>query len=232
MAAVPLLAKVPPVISPAAYARLRNVLFVLALLPLARLFYLGFAGRLGANPVEFVTRSLGTWALVLLLITLCVSPLRWATGWAWPLRLRRMFGLLAFSYALLHVASYVWLDHYFDFAAVWADIVKRPYITIGMGAFLLLVPLAATSTNGWVRRLGGKNWQRLHRLVYLIAPAAVLHFWWQKTAKNDTSEPLIYGAIVAVLLGVRVLHWMRTHRYGKVDSSANKSATDSRRRTQ
>ena len=219
----------PPVLQPRTFTRLRAALFVTALLPLARLFYLGAAGGLGANPVETVIRSLGTWTLMALVVTLSITPLRLATGWAWPMRLRRMFGLFTFFYAVLHLAAYLWLDQWFDLAAIWKDVLKRPYVTAGFAAMLLLVPLAATSSNGWVRRLGGRNWQRLHRLVYAVAALAVLHFWWQKAAKNDVGEPFVYAVVIALLLGVRVLRWAR-RRYGSIDSSANSSSIVSRRR--
>jgi sulfoxide reductase heme-binding subunit YedZ len=231
---LPLLARlasvVPPVLEPQTFVRLRAALFIAALLPLLRLFLLGLGGGLGANPVEFVIRSLGTATLVALMVTLSVTPLRLATGWAWPMRLRRMFGLFTFFYALLHFSAYLWLDQWFDTAAIWKDVLKRPYITVGFAALLLLVPLAATSTNGWVRRLGGRNWQRLHRLVYAIAALAILHFWWQKAAKNNVGEPLVYAVIIGVLLGVRLLRWAG-NRYGNVDSGANRSSIASRRRT-
>jgi len=220
---------VPPVLQPRTFARLRAALFVVALLPLARLFYLGATAGLGGNPVEFVIRSLGTWTLVALLVTLSITPLRLATGWAWPLRLRRMFGLFCFFYAVLHLGAYLWLDQWFDLAAIWKDVLKRPYITAGFAAMVLLVPLAVTSSNGWVRRLGGRNWQRLHRLVYAVAVLAVVHFWWQKAAKNDFGEPFAYALVVGLLLGVRLLRWMQ-RRYGSIDSSANSSSTVSRRR--
>lgn len=213
MSARPLLApiasKVPVALAPRPFNVLRAGLFAAALLPLARLIYLGFAGGLGANPVEFVIRSLGTWTLIALLVTLSVTPLRLATGWAWLLRLRRMFGLFTFFYAVLHFSAYLWLDQWFDMTAIVKDVLKRPYITVGFACLLLLAPLAITSTNGWVRRLGGRNWQRLHRLVYAIAPLAVLHFWWQKAAKNDLGEPLAYAIVVGVLLGVRLLRRAR-----------------------
>jgi len=230
----PLLARfaprIPPVLAPSTFARLQAALFVAALLPLARLFFLGFNAGLGANPVEFVIRSLGTWTLVALVVTLSITPMRLATGWAWPLRLRRMFGLFAFFYAVLHFSAYLWLDQWFDVAAIWKDVLKRPYITVGAVTLMLLVPLAITSSNGWVRRLGGRNWQRLHRLVYVVAGLAVLHFWWQRAAKNDFSEPLAYAIVIGLLLGVRLLRsvWQR---YGRMDSSANNSSTVSRRRT-
>lgn len=205
----PLLARVPPVLAPATFNRLRALLCAAALLPLARLVYLGFAGGLGANPVEFVIRSLGTWTLVLLCVTLTVTPLRRLTGWAWLVRLRRMFGLFCFFYASLHLLAFAGLDRWFDWTAIWTEIVKRPYITVGFAAYALLVPLAATSTHAMVKRLGARNWQRLHRLVYLIAPLAVLHFWWHKAGKNDFAEPAIYAVVLAALLGARLAHWAR-----------------------
>jgi len=226
---VRLLSIVPPVLRPRTFVWLRAVLFAAALLPLVRLFLLGAAGGLGANPVEFVIRSLGNWTLIALVLTLSITPLRLATGWAWPMRLRRMFGLFAFFYAVLHFGAYLWLDHWFDLTAIGQDVLKRPYVTAGFAALLLLVPLAVTSTHGWVRRLGGRNWQRLHRLVYAIAALAVLHFWWQKAAKNDIGEPLVYGMVIGALLGARLLRWAR-RRYGSVDSSANNSSIVSRRR--
>jgi sulfoxide reductase heme-binding subunit YedZ len=220
---------VPQALAPRTLARLKAAVLVVALLPLARLFWLGAGDGLGANPVEFVVRSLGTTALTFLVVTLSVTPLRLATGWVWPLRLRRMLGLFTFFYAALHCTAYLWLDQWFDGAAIVADVAKRPYITAGFAALLLLVLLAVTSTNGWVRRLGGRNWQRLHRLVYAIAGLALLHFWWQKAAKNDLAEPLAYAVVIGLLLGVRVLRWSRS-RYGSVRSEANSSSTASRRR--
>lgn len=203
------LARVPPALPAPQFARLRALLFALALVPLVRLFYLGATGGLGANPIEFVTRSLGTWALVLLCVTLAVSPLRWLTGWAWLLRLRRMTGLFCFFYALLHVLTYAVLDHWLDWPALWADVVKRPFITAGFAAFVMLLPLAATSSNAMVRRLGARRWQALHRLVYAIALAAILHFWWHKAGKNDFFEPTAYALVIGVLLGARVVRWRR-----------------------
>ena len=157
----------------------------------------------GANPIEAVTRALGDWALRLLLLTLTVTPLRRLTGWGWPLRLRlrRMLGLYAFFYALLHLLSYIVLDQFFYWPEVWADIVKRPYITIGMAAFVMLIPLAVTSTQGWMRRLG-RNWQRLHRLVYPIAIAAVMHYLM--LVKVIATEPLLYAGILLLLLLLRL----------------------------
>lgn len=213
VAAKPLLAAllpwVPAALAPRAFNTVRALLFVLALLPFLRLVYLSSTGDLGANPVEFVIRSLGTWALVLLCATLAVTPLRWATGWARLVRLRRMFGLFCFFYASLHFLAFAGLDQWFDLAAIWTEVVKRPYITMGFAAFVLLIPLAATSTNAMIRRLGGKNWQRLHRLVYAVAVLAIAHYVWHKAGKNDFAEVSAYGAVVALLLGVRVVRWAR-----------------------
>jgi len=204
-----LVAWVPVALAAEPFARLRVLLFLLALVPLVRLFALGFTDRLGANPVEFVSRSLGTWTLVMLCATLSITPLRRLTGWAWLVRLRRMAGLYCFFYATLHFAAYFWLDHWFDFGAILADIAKRPFITAGFAAFLLLIPLAATSTHAMVRRLGGRNWQRLHRLVYAVALLAILHYWWHKAGKNDFGEVTVYAVVIGILLGARLVNWAR-----------------------
>jgi sulfoxide reductase heme-binding subunit YedZ len=197
---------VPAALPPRVFSALRAALFALALVPFARLVVLGFTDGLGANPVEFLLRSLGTWTLVALLATLAVTPLRWLTGWAWLVRLRRMLGLFAFFYGTLHVTTYVWIDHFFDWPQIVADVVKRPYLTYGFVAYVLMIPLAVTSTNAMVRRLGGRNWQRLHRLVYAIGVLGVLHYWYHKLAKNDLAQPTIYALVLGLLLGVRVLH--------------------------
>lgn len=199
--------RIPAALTPVAFARVRAALFALALLPLLRLLVLGVADGLGANPVEFVIRSLGTWTLVLLCATLAVTPLRWLTGWAWLVRLRRMLGLFCFFYASLHLLAFAGLDLGFDFGAIGREIARRPYITAGFGAYLLLLPLAATSSNAMVRRLGGRAWQRLHRLVYAVAALALLHFFWHKAGKNDFAEPAVYAALIGVLLGARLLRW-------------------------
>jgi sulfoxide reductase heme-binding subunit YedZ len=182
----------------------RAAVFVASLLPLCRLVVLGMTGGLGANPVEFVTRSLGTWTLVFLCLTLAVSPARWLGAPPAIVRLRRMLGLYAFFYGSLHFLLYIWLDQWFDWRAVAADIAERPFITAGFAAWLLMVPLAITSNRFAIRRLGSR-WQRLHRLVYLLVPLGVLHFWWHKAGKNDIGEPAVYAAIVAVLLAVRIV---------------------------
>jgi sulfoxide reductase heme-binding subunit YedZ len=199
-------------LSPPAVRVLKAALFVLALVPLARLATgaLFFPDWLGANPAEFITRSLGDWALRFLLITLAVTPLRKLSGWHWLANFRRMFGLFAFFYVVVHVSSYVAFDHVFDVVAILKDIVKRPFITVGFIALVLLTPLAITSTNRMVQRLGAKRWLALHRLVYVIAPLGVLHFWWM--VKRDITEPAIYALILAVLLGYRVIAKLKDRR--------------------
>jgi sulfoxide reductase heme-binding subunit YedZ len=178
-------------------------IFVAALLPLARLVAGAVLDKLGANPVEFITHSTGTWTLVFLCLTLCITPLRKLSGWNWLLRLRRMLGLFAFFYVLLHFTTYIWLDVFFDFHAVAKDILKRPFITVGFTAFVLMIPLALTSTNAMVRRLGAKRWLQLHRLVYCIAILGVVHYWW--LVKRDITQPAIYALVVALLLGYRLV---------------------------
>lgn len=175
-------------------------LFLLCLVPLGRLFYGGFMNALGANPIETITRSTGWWTLFLLMATLSVTPLRRISGANWLLKLRRMLGLYAFFYASLHFSSYLFLDLGAFWSQLLTDIVKRPYITVGFSAWLLLVPLALTSTNAMMRRLG-RHWQRLHRLSYLIALLGVLHFVW--LVKADLREPLLYAALFAVLMLAR-----------------------------
>jgi sulfoxide reductase heme-binding subunit YedZ len=203
-------------LSPRQVLRLRNLLFVLALLPLVRLAAFGFLDRLGANPIEFITRNTGDWALYFLCITLAVTPLRKLTRWNWLVRLRRMLGLYAFFYVMLHFTIFFWLDHFFDVQEMWTDIVKRPFITVGVLAFVLLIPLAVTSTNGMVRRLGGKRWQWLHRLTYVIVPLGVLHFWWVKAGKNLLAQPILFTTIVALLLLTRVLSEKNRHRLAQL----------------
>ena len=187
-----------------AIAALKALVFVAALVPLARLaagaFF--FPEWLGANPAEFITRSLGDWSLRFLLLTLAVTPIRKLTGWNSLARLRRMLGLYCFFYVLMHFSSYISFDHVFEVGEIVKDIGKRPFITMGFVSFLLLLPLAATSTNAMVRRLGARRWLALHRLVYVIGPLAVLHFWWM--VKRDLTEPIIYAAILALLLGYRL----------------------------
>lgn len=170
--------------------------------PLGVLSWRGLAGALGANPVEEVLHETGIWALRLLLVTLAITPLRRLTGWGWLLRFRRMIGVSAFVYALLHFLTFVVVDQGLDLAEIAGSVVKRPYITVGFTALALLVPLAVTSTDGMVRRLGGRRWKRLHRLVYVIAVLACLHYLW--LVKADTLNPLVYTGVLVVLLVLRL----------------------------
>ena len=182
---------------------IKPLVFMLCLVPLVWLGVDAYEDRLGANPIEAITHSTGTWTLVFLLITLSVTPLRRLTGINALIRLRRMLGLYVFFYACLHVVTYFWLDQFFDWPAIVKDIIKRPFITVGFFAFVLLIPLAVTSTNAMVKRLGGRRWQLLHRLVYVIAIAGVVHYLW--LVKKDLTQPLIYAAALSVLLGYRLL---------------------------
>lgn len=204
--------------SPRTLSSLKALVFVLALLPLARLAAgaLYFPDWLGANPAEFITRALGDWALRFLFVTLAITPLRKLTGWNWLLRLRRMLGLYAFFYAVVHVSSFIAFDHLFQAMEILRDIVKRPFITVGFITLVLMIPLAATSTNAMVRRLGARRWLALQRLVYLIAPLAVLHFWWM--VKRDITQPAIYAVILMVLIGYRVA--ARRRDAGQVPAAA------------
>lgn len=188
-------------LSPHRMLAVKVLVFALCLLPLGFLAWGIFNDSLGANPIEAVIRDLGDWALRFLLITLAVTPLRRFTGVDWLLRLRRMLGLYAFFYALLHLAGYLWLDQFFDWAAIGKDIIKRPFITVGFAALVLLIPLAITSTKGMMRRLG-RRWKTLHRSIYLIAAFAVLHYWWM--VKLDTTQPALYTVILAILLAARL----------------------------
>jgi sulfoxide reductase heme-binding subunit YedZ len=203
--------------------------FLLCLLPLT--FYLQrlYVDELGANPIEALTRGLGTWALNFLLITLMVTPLRRFSGWNWLIRLRRMLGLYCFFYALLHLGTYLWFDQFFDWIAIAQDIFKRPFITVGMLSFVLLLPLAMTSNTFALRRLGGRRWQKLHRGIYAIGLLAVLHYSWM--VKADIAGPLWYAAALAVLLGLRV-YWRfkdsRQPRHGSGQNSPLRSPSGRR----
>jgi sulfoxide reductase heme-binding subunit YedZ len=188
-------------------AQIKIMVFLLALIPLAKLVIGAYFDNLGANPIEKITRTTGYWALTFLLITLTVTPLRRFTGWQWLMRLRRMLGLFAFFYASLHFLTYVVLDQFFDWESITHDIVKRPYITVGFPAFILLIPLAITSNNRLIKLLGGKKWLLLHRLVYLIAIAGVVHYWW--LVKKDITNPLTFAVLLALLLSIRLLYWRR-----------------------
>lgn len=189
---------------------LKCMVWAACLAPLGRLVYRGLTGRLSANPIEFITLSTGRWTLVLLLATLSITPLRKLTGLAWLIRFRRLIGLFAFLYGFLHFMTYVWLDKFFDFQDMVKDVIKRPFITAGFFAFLLLVPLAATSTTWSIRKLGGRRWQLLHCAIYISAVSAVIHFWWK--VKADTRDPRIFAAVLALLLLYRVAAWgVRLH---------------------
>ena len=180
--------------------RVKPLLFSLCLLPFLWLLWGAFNNQLGTNPVETLTHQTGDWTLRLLLLTLAITPLRRLTGWSWLLRLRRMLGLYTFFYACLHFLTYIWFDHFFDMAEIIKDIAKRPFVTIGFMSFVLLIPLAMTSTQGMMRRLGRK-WKKLHQLVYLIAILSITHFIW--LVKADLREPLLYAALFAVLMLIR-----------------------------
>src|SRR5450432_4171612 len=184
----------------------KAVVFVICLLPLVSLAWRGFHNDLTANPIEFITHATGDWTLRFLIVTLCITPFRKILHLPELIRFRRMLGLFAFFYACLHFTTYIWLDKFFDLSEMWKDIAKRKFITVGFAAFLLLIPLAITSTAGWVRRLGGKRWQMLHRLIYFSAVFGVIHYLW--LVKADIRKPLIYGAILAVLLLYRIAIWI------------------------
>ena len=186
------------------------VVFVAALLPAARLGWLFATDGLGANPIAEALNQLGLWTLILLLTSLAMTPLKIVTGWTWPIALRRMLGLFAFFYGALHFSMYLGVDQFFDFGEIGKDIVKRKFITVGFAAFVLLIPLAVTSTSGMLKRLGARRWKRLHRLVYVTATLGVIHFIWR--VKSDLREPLIYAGILAILLSVRLLDWIRRGR--------------------
>lgn len=190
--------------TPRQLSAIKAAIFVAALLPFARLVLFAFTDRLGANPIEFITRNTGDWTLYFLCFTLAITPLRRLSRWNWLIKLRRMLGLFAFFYAAWHFTTFLWFDHFFDIDEMLKDVVKRPFITVGFTAFVLLIPLAATSTNAMVRRLGGKRWQWLHRAIYLIAPLGILHFWWMKAGKHDFAQPILFGGIVFALLLSRV----------------------------
>ena len=187
----------------------RSAVHLACLLPLLWLLARGGLGQWGANPIEAIIRFLGDWALRFLVIALAVTPLRKFAAWQAVSRYRRMLGLWAFAYAAMHMSSYVVLDQFFDWTNIGHEILKHKFITAGMTGFTLLLPLAATSTNGMVRRLGGQRWRRLHKLVYLAAPLAAVHYIWM--VKADIREPLVYALLVTLLLGCRAF-WALRHR--------------------
>lgn len=181
----------------------KPAVFILSCGPAAWLLFAALTGKAGPNPIEYIIRYCGDWALRFLLIALAVTPVRILTGWTFLGRVRRMVGLFAFFYVCLHISAYVGLDQFFNWPAIWADIVKRVYITVGMAAFATLIPLAVTSTDGMVKRLGARNWRRLHRAVYFIGVAGIVHFVMM--LKAGYQEPFIYGVLLAAMLGVRAV---------------------------
>jgi sulfoxide reductase heme-binding subunit YedZ len=180
-------------------------IFLAALIPLERLLWKAFHAGLGANPIEIITHSTGDWTLIFILTTLSITPLRQITRQYWLIGLRRMVGLFAFFYGTLHFLTYIWLDKFFDVHEISKDIVKRPFITVGFAAFVLMIPLALTSTAWSIRWLGGRNWRRLHRLIYLTGILGVIHYTW--LVKADRHKPMEYGIVLAILLSYRVVIW-------------------------
>ena len=197
----------------------KTVVFLICLGPLSVLVGKGLHEQLGANPVDVITRATGKWTLTFLLITLSITPLRKLSGWPWMVRFRRMLGLFAFFYGTLHLTTYVWLDKFFDVHAMLHDIAKRRFITAGMTGWALMLPLALTSTAGWIRRLGGKRWQQLHRLIYCSAMAGVVHFIW--LVKADLRRPLTYGTILVILLAYRAAGWLGVWTKSRVVAAAD-----------
>ena len=194
----------------------KSAIWLLALLPTARLLWLAFQDNLGANPVEFIEHSTGTWALVFLLITLSMTPIRLITGQVWVIQLRRQLGLFMFFYASLHMLTYLWLDFAFFWDEIIVDITKHPRILVGMAAFLLAIPLAVTSNSYMIKKLK-TNWKKLHQLVYVIAILGVVHYWM--LVKKDLTEPIYYAVALAVLLGIRVYYKYKTN--AKTNSKAS-----------
>jgi sulfoxide reductase heme-binding subunit YedZ len=190
---------------------LKSAVWIACLLPLAFALYWAWTDNLTANPIKFVTEHLGDWTLRILLASLALTPLRLLFGIGWQMTLRRLLGLFAFFYVTLHFSVWIVLDHFFDWRGMGADIVKRPYITVGVTAFTLLMPLAATSTTGMIKRLGGATWRRLHRLVYVAAVLGVLHYIW--LAKKVLLAPWVYAGVLALLLGIRV--WEAARKYAR-----------------
>ena len=199
-------------------ARIKIAVFLACLVPAARLAWKAYDGTLGANPIEFITLSTGIWTLGFLMATLAITPLRRITGVQALIRFRRMLGLFSFFYASLHFLTWIVLDQFFDWNAMVTDVRKRPFITMGFTAFVLLTPLALTSTQWAIRKMGGRRWQMLHRLIYVAAIAAVIHFWWK--VKADVREPLVYAAILGVLLAARLVFWARKRAAGPVAAPA------------
>lgn len=190
-------------------SRIKNIIFFIALLPLFKLIWLGLADRLTANPIEFIEHSTGYWSLIMLLITLSLTPIRLITGIVWQIQFRRMLGLYMFFYASLHVMSYLWLDYGFVWQDILHDIIKHPYVLVGAFAFMFTLPLAITSNNSMMKRLG-QRWKLLHRLSYLIGILSILHFLW--LVKKDIREPVIFAAILILLFACRAYSYFKQQR--------------------
>ena len=188
----------------------KGTLFALCLVPLGLLVWQGLHNDLGANPIERITHATGDWTLRFLIITLAITPFRKILHLPDLIRFRRMLGLFAFFYGCLHFTTYIWLDKFFDVAEMLKDVQKRKFITVGFTAFVLMIPLALTSTAGWIRRLGGRRWQMIHRAIYISAIAGVIHYYW--LVKSDVRKPLFYGALVFLLLAWRVGDWLQRRR--------------------
>ena len=186
-------------------------LFLLVCVPFLRLIIFAYLDQLGANPLEAITRNTGDWTLYMLCITLSITPLRRLSGWNWLLAMRRMLGLFTFFYASLHFLAFYWFDHFFDVQAMLIDVLKRPFIAMGFATFLLLLPLAITSTNSIMRKLG-KRWKTLHQLIYLIILTGLVHFWWMRAGKQNFAQPLLITVIAVVLLGSRVVTWWQNKK--------------------
>jgi sulfoxide reductase heme-binding subunit YedZ len=193
---------------------LKRVIFAAALIPAAWLVVGFFTDDLTANPIQYITDQTGTWALTFLVITLTVTPIRRLTGWNQIIRVRRMLGLFCFFYATLHFLTWFVLDQFFDIAFMAEDIVSRPFIMMGMTTYLLLLPLAITSTNAMARRLG-RRWQQLHRLVYVAPVCAIVHFWWAVSSKAGAGEPRNWAIVLSLLLGFRVWWTLRTRTFSR-----------------
>jgi sulfoxide reductase heme-binding subunit YedZ len=196
------------------------VIFCVCLLPIALLIWRGFQNELTANPSQFLEHRTGDWTLRFVVITLCITPLRRILRLPQLIRFRRMMGLFAFFYGGVHFLAWSWFDKFFDWPGMWADVHKRPYITVGFTGFVLMIPLAITSTAGWIRRLGGKRWQMLHRAIYITATAGVIHYYW--LVKSDVHKPIEYGLIVIALLAWRFGSWLIARRKPAVGAAARR----------
>ncbi len=198
------------------------VVFAACLIPVAVLIWKGFHDGLSADPIKFITHATGDWTLRFLVITLAITPLRKILHLPQLIRFRRMLGLFAFFYVCLHFTTWIWLDKSFVWPELWKDVLKRRFITVGFTAFVLLIPLAITSTAGWIRRLGGKRWQKLHRLIYVTAVLGIIHYYW--LVKSDVRKPLFYGFLVAILLAWRLATWLIGRRGRPAADAARREA--------